>query len=423
MGHETTVSGTGTKGTGDETARRNEAAEAGLTRPSGPPPKNIVICLDGTNDELGASAPTNPAKVFEMLDLDDPAQQIAYYDPGVGTLPAASARGTIGRQVSRLAQMAFGFGMKANLIQAYSWLMDNYQRDDRLYVFGFSRGAYTARALVGILAKPGLLRSGSANLVEYAVKQYAQRRSVNSGDHLMRGVGEFADALCWGTRTRPMNPEWPYPDDEVGRLHAIPVQYLGVWDTVAASGFAGLGEVSWPDTRTLPNVRRLRHAVAIDECRRPYREFLVEPRAGFEEAWFSGVHCDVGGTFVDHQLATVALKWVFDGVCRELRLRDRKPAVAYERFCQVTGAAATGKINKNDWTWKLIGSRTRPIPATAMLHETVRIRRQHDAGYLPGLAGADLPSRWTDPDWTVPVTFSAPAGAGVAGLQGAEPGS
>jgi uncharacterized protein (DUF2235 family) len=179
--------------------------------------KKIVICLDGTNDQLGVSRPTNPAKVFQMLDLDDPSRQIAYYDPGVGTLPAATAIGKMGRWFSRASELAFGYGMKTNIIQAYTWLMNRYTPGDDIYVFGFSRGAYTARAFVSMLARPGLLRSGSDNLVEYAVKQYARKRRATDTD-----VWDFADSLCWGTRGEPMNPDCPYLPTTRDAVHSIP---------------------------------------------------------------------------------------------------------------------------------------------------------------------------------------------------------
>lgn len=377
-----------------------------------PEPKNIVVCLDGTNDELGSGRPTNPAKVFEMLDLDQPTRQIAYYDPGVGTLPAATARGKLGRFTSRIGQMAFGYGMKTNLMQAYGWLMANYQPLDRLYIFGFSRGAYTARALVGMLARPGLLRSGSDNLVEYAVKQYARKRSVAAEDALAAQSAEFADTLCWGTQSQRMNPDWPYCPDEQGRIHSIPIEYLGVWDTVEASGLAGIGEVKWPDTRSLWNVHRIRHAVSIDESRRPYRDFLVEKRKDVEEVWFAGVHCDVGGTFQNCELATIALKWVFDPVCGELLLRDGEPALEYNRWCTVQESFAAAEPHDNGKVWLLTGPpRKRKIPDDAQLHQSVRVRRQQRPDYLRDLPNADLPSRWADPGWLTPMRFDAPTEA------------
>jgi uncharacterized protein (DUF2235 family) len=291
--------------------------------------------------------------------------------------------------------------MKTNIIQAYAWLMNRYTPGDDIYVFGFSRGAYTARAFVSMLARPGLLRSGSDNLVEYAVKQYAQRRRATDTD-----VWDFADSLCWGTVDQPMNPDSPYLPTAHDAVHSIPVRYLGIWDTVEASGFAGIGEVMWPDTHSLWNVCRIRHAVAIDERRRPYREFLVTPREDVEEVWFAGVHSDIGGTFENCQLATIALKWVFQAVCHELNLRDEKPAEAFARWCTVSPDFATAQIHKNSWPWDIFIPRRRQIGKTARLHDTVRIRRATDPTYLPNLANADDPGRWADPDWGTPPRFA-----------------
>jgi uncharacterized protein (DUF2235 family) len=368
-------------------------------------PKKLVVCLDGTRNQIGAGRPTNPAKVFQMLDLDTPSEQMAYYDPGVGTLPAATVRGKIAQWGSQVAQMAFGFGMKANMTQAYTWLMQNYQPDDKVYIFGFSRGAYTARALVGLLARPGLLRSGSDNLVEYAVKEYIKRRPASGADDEPPSdeVKQFADALCWGTSRHLLNPDWPYCPTEWDHIHSIPVEYLGIWDTVEASGVGGIGEVRWPITKTLWNVKRLRHAVSIDESRAPYREFLVKPRDGFEEVWFSGVHSDVGGTFPEAELSTIALKWVFDGVVAELNLRDREAAKVYGQWCQVEESFALTPIHKNALAWKILLSRTRRIPNEGLIHATVKARRANNPAYLGDLDIADDSARWVNPDWVHPV--------------------
>nr|WP_274635965.1 DUF2235 domain-containing protein [Microbacterium bovistercoris] len=370
-------------------------------------PKNIVVCLDGTSNELDHH-PTNAAKVFMMLDLDDPATQIAYYDPGVGTLPSATARGAIGRRLSRLGGLAFGFGMRRKVSQAYGWLVENYRPGDRIYIFGFSRGAYTARALAALLARPGLLRSGSEHLVDYAVAQYVKPVGTKKAVALRaREAQAFADALCWGTAGEPVAPASggfadAVPDELAGDVHAIPVEYLGIWDTVEA-WFAGLGSLDWPDTCSLWNVRRLRHAVSIDETRRSFRYLPVDRRDGFEEAWFPGVHCDVGGTFHDHDLATIALKWVFDGVCDQLQLRDRRPAEIYARYCTVERTfAQTAPLHQNSWVWNLLIPLRRHLPDDAVLHESVRERRAAVPAYLPKLARAEAADRWTDPEWWMP---------------------
>jgi uncharacterized protein (DUF2235 family) len=370
-------------------------------------PKNVVLCLDGTRNQIGSGRPTNPAKIFEMLSLDNPDRQVAYYDPGVGTMPSATVRGKVAGWSSQLAQLAFGFGMKANMTQAYSWLMNNYVPGDRIYIFGFSRGAYTARALVGLLARPGLLRSGSDNLVEYAIKEYMKRRPASGADDepASAEVKQFADALCWGTTTQNMNPGGMYCPEEWDSIHSVPVEFLGIWDTVKASGFAGIGEVSWPITKTLWNVKRLRHAVSIDEQRPSFREFLVRPRDGFDEVWFSGVHSDVGGTFEVADLSTIALKWVLDGVVNELDLRDGEATNVYRTWCSVDGTYATAPTHKNGLIWKLSGSRQRQIPVAGRLHTTVKARRAYDPHYLQGVSIPDDSPRWADPTWDEPVTL------------------
>jgi uncharacterized protein (DUF2235 family) len=127
--------------------------------------KNIVVCLDGTGNEVKARAVTNVFKVAQYVDLKDPAAQVLYYDPGVGTMPATGAWTFIGQKVSLLTGLALGHGMRQNIAEAYTYLMNTWQPGDKVFVFGFSRGAYTARALCGMLYRVGLLRPGSENLV------------------------------------------------------------------------------------------------------------------------------------------------------------------------------------------------------------------------------------------------------------------
>lgn len=112
-------------------------------------PKRIVVCLDGTANQIGAGNATNVAKFFEMVDKDDPRSQLAYYDPGVGTLAPAAAHSALYRTAALLYMRAVGAGLKTNVAQAYQYLMTHWRPGDSIYIFGFSRGAYTARALAG----------------------------------------------------------------------------------------------------------------------------------------------------------------------------------------------------------------------------------------------------------------------------------
>lgn len=367
--------------------------------------KKIVVCLDGTGNQIGGSRlPTNVGKIYQMLDLQLPDEQIGYYDPGVGTLPASTVHGRVARRWSHLTQMAFGLGMRANLTQAYTWLMQHYQPNDEIYIFGFSRGAYTARALAGMLIRPGLLRPGSENLIDYAMAEYAANRK--RARPVQAGIVDFADSFCWGTKDDPMFPGWEevttnHPEDPLN-LHSVPLAYVGLWDTVKAAGVPGfVGDLRWAFTNELWNAAHIRHAVSIDEQRPPFKYEPVKIRENVEEVWFAGVHSDVGGTFADDRLATIALKWIVDGACRDLILRGN----LYSGRFAPGRLDASGDINPMKPLWKLIGSRPRVYPDTARFHDSVRERRKTKqfSDYLPKLDIPDDSDQWADRNWKAPA--------------------
>jgi hypothetical protein len=217
--------------------------------------KNIVICLDGTNNQLRAADNTNVVRLLDALKLDEPDKQVAYYDPGVGTFSSPAAWTPPARLVSRYAGLAFGAGLRENLGQAYSFITSTYQPGDEIYVFGFSRGAYNARALVGMLDVFGIFRNGSDNLVPYAVSAYTKQQR--------RDDPEFFPGLNVYAKTHA-----------IGRTGHTPVRFLGLWDTVKSAGTLAR-QLRWPFTRQFPHVHVVRHAVAIDEIRRPYPPYLV----------------------------------------------------------------------------------------------------------------------------------------------------
>lgn len=341
--------------------------------------RNLVVCLDGTGAQPRAKGDSNVIKVFAMLDLSDPAKQIAYYDPGVGTFASPSSWGAVARGLSRLGGLAFGNGLRQNLAEAYTWLMQEWNPGDRIYVFGFSRGAYTARALSGMLRTIGLLHPGSENLVPYAVGEFARKRGSNKP--IWKDIDEFS-----GNFARKAN----------GRS-TVPITYIGAFDTVKAAGILKW-DIKWPYTRKLENDLRVRHAVSMDERRRPFREYLVTPteESRLEEVWFAGVHTDVGGTFEDDpRLSSITLKWIVEGAVEEGMLV--KPA-AYADSCTITAEEAAGVIHRNSWIWKIFIDRTRPIPADAVIHSSVMSRMSTPGPYSsrvgPGVT-------WADPEWAV----------------------
>jgi len=329
--------------------------------------KNLVICLDGTGNQLRANRNTNVVLLYQMLDLSDPSRQVAYYDPGVGTFSSGAAWSPLAKRGSKVAGLAFGVGLRTNLGEAYAWLMRTWEPGDHVFVFGFSRGAYTARALTGMLRTVGLARAGLETLVPYAVQAHTRRFDDTSKTQYWDTVHEFARVFA---------------RDVDGTHTTVPIHYLGLWDTVKAAGLLRW-EIHWPYTNTLPNVRRCRHAVSIDEKRRAFKHDPVASVAkdgSLEEVWFAGVHSDVGGTFDDHgpTLSTIALKWMVEAAVQEGLLV--KPS-AYDAACTVAKAHAHASVHRMGRIWALATYKHRSVPDGASVHSSVQERRQQDPTY------------------------------------------
>jgi uncharacterized protein (DUF2235 family) len=342
--------------------------------------RNIVLCLDGTANQLRAKGNTNVVRLYQLLDLSDPERQVAFYDPGVGTFSARGAWSRAGRLWTRLLGLAFGFGIKDNLGEAYTFLMDHYRPGDRVFVFGFSRGAFTARALAGVTYRAGLMRDGAQNLVEYLVRAYTKGDAFTDEDWEV--MSQFGDTFAI---------------DHDGSK-AMPIHFLGLWDSVKALGWFRW-DPKWPFTRKLPNARTIRHAVSIGERRRPYAEYLVTPTddSDLREVWFAGVHSDVGGGFADDdRLARITLKWMAEeAVAAGLLVRPRR----YRSRCAVEPSYADAHAHGTGALWAVLTFRRRPVPPGAMVHASVRSRLADDRTRLPSPPESYT---WVDEDWTAP---------------------
>ena len=347
--------------------------------------RNLVVCLDGTRNEPETGA-TNVARLFAMAVKSD--DQLVYYDPGVGTMGARSATTRFGKLLTRVAGLLLGHGVKDNIEQAYGFLMHNYRQGDRIFVFGFSRGAYTALALTGMVRTVGLLRPGADNLVPYALKLYANSGPDDPSDDEEKKFWK----LRRGFTTTFGNPVLPNPFDTEHKQ----IEFLGVWDVVKSIGWlnwrAQLQQARWPFTRKVPSVRTGRHAISIDEKRRQYAEYrfdsdeVAQRRGELREMWFAGVHSDVGGTFPDnHDLADIALKWMVDEAVVAGLLVDPQ---AYRRVLdaklgeELPADHALGKIHASGLLWWLIGFgwRRRQIRAGDEIHPSVPHRVQSTQG-------------------------------------------
>ena len=249
-------------------------------------PRNIVICCDGTGNEYSESN-SNVVKLYTALACDP--GQLAYYHPGVGTMGARETLTPAGRWWTQVLGLAFGYGLSDNVADAYQFLMRNFQSGDQVYVFGFSRGAYTARVLCGLLHIAGLLTPGNEGLIPYAI------RMIKCRDIDFRTMGGFRK-----TFSRECKPH-----------------FLGVWDTVSSVGWV-YSAVHFPFTKVThnPDINVVRHAVSIDERRAFFRQNLLgapsNPQQDVKEVWFAGVHSDVGGGYpeAESQLSKLSLRWM-----------------------------------------------------------------------------------------------------------------
>ncbi|WP_224814124.1 DUF2235 domain-containing protein [Hasllibacter sp. MH4015] len=274
-------------------------------------PKKIVLLLDGTSNEIKADR-TNILRLYGTLVKSD--TQLVYYDPGVGTFGAEQAWSQFIRKGREIWGMITGWGLDANVKEAYRFIVDNYETyddgtHDQIFIFGFSRGAYSARVLAGFLHAFGLLERRNLNLLDYVYRAY--KRVDPDGD-----ADSFAEL---GLHCRIIQPDQP------------PIRCLGLFDTVSSvieSGRAGIPRLrKHAFTEDNPSVEAVRHAVAIVERRtmfvpqlwpagqtfrqqRPAEE--PAPPQDAKEVWFNGYHADVGGGSEEMKsgLAKIPLDWM-----------------------------------------------------------------------------------------------------------------
>src|SRR5918993_2439014 len=190
--------------------------------------KRLVFCFDGTWNRLDAPHSTNVVITAESVlpIASDGVSQAIFYDQGVGT-----------RKGEKLSGGLFGHGIVENLADAYRFLIFNHTPGDEIYIFGFSRGAYTARSFAGLLSTCGLLRRGDAAKVTDAVLRYQQRKAKDAAfdAEMMAFRRQYAPQICVSDAEdlwRSQN----VPDYKIGSVPRLRVTYLGVWDTVGALG-------------------------------------------------------------------------------------------------------------------------------------------------------------------------------------------
>lgn len=312
--------------------------------------KRIILCCDGTGQEFQENK-TNPLRLHYCLKNSD--QQISFYDPGVGTFDpegqdtSGGVFSEISSSVGKIVKgQGLGYGIVKNIEDGYRYLMQTFEDGDSVYLFGFSRGAFTAQAIAGFLYKCGLLAAHNENLIPYALEIYLTK----GNDRIAK---DFKSTMC-----RPCKPEM-----------------LGVWDTVKSLGHHHQDDFFY---RNVPSdVANAFHALAIDEKREDFvPSFWDEKKAQssqtIEQVWFPGVHSDVGGGYPEDGLANIALRWMIDKATGAgLEFHDGR----VKEFVP----NPNDELHESDegWFWKIRGTEKRPIWPGARVHESVKKRKNY----------------------------------------------
>ncbi|KAI0003871.1 hypothetical protein BJV74DRAFT_812169 [Russula compacta] len=295
--------------------------------------RTLVICFDGTGDQFDADN-SNIVQFFSMLKKDDKSQQMVYYQAGIGTYTIPEIATPFMAKLRKTIDMAIANHLDAHVMGGYEFLMENYHAEDKICIFGFSRGAYTARALAGMIQKVGLLPTGNHQQIPFAYKMFSRD-----------------DDVGWSQSTAFKKA---FSVD-------VEIEFVGVWDTVAS---VGIVPRTLPFTASNTAIRYFRHAISLDEHRAKFKanhwhllksedekgtklgemprsnqrhphfhsryhhirqhnkvcsqaevDFYTKPtETNVLEVWFAGVHCDVGGGSVPNgarnSLARIPLRWM-----------------------------------------------------------------------------------------------------------------
>lgn len=332
--------------------------------------KRIIICCDGTWNSPKKidkeHSVTNVVKIRRAIKAEgsDKMSQLPYYDEGVGAS---------GSWYKRIYEGATGSGISKNILQAYKFLIDNYEPGDKLFLFGFSRGAFTVRSLAGLIRNSGILQKDSAAMIDKAYELYKSR-----------DLSTHPDAI------QPILFRKSFAVQDI-----TPVRFIGVWDTVGSLGnplfvnnvlskySLSIRMNNFHDTDLSSTVDYAYQALAIDEKRRNFKPTVwrKQEKSGdqvLEQVWFVGVHSNIGGGYKSTVLSDIALRWMADKAASlGLGLEDI-PTVPY-------------KLVEPDKSWKgfyrLIPKYYRPIgrlrDGNESLDDSVMKRLEAESDYRP----------------------------------------
>ena len=325
--------------------------------------KRIVICADGTwnrpEKNIKKDIPTNVlrlARAIKPTGKDTMPQQV-FYDWGIGSYYDKVKGGTTGK------------GIEKNVMDDYRYIVQNYTPGDEIWLFGFSRGAYTVRSLCGLINNCGILKRPDANLIEAAFTLYKKSGKVNAPK---------------GKNSTEFRCQHSHPSREV--------KFVGVWDTVGALGipisFLGFFDEKdeFYDTKLGRNVRIARHALAIDEIRVDFEPSIWKTRENLDlkQVWFSGAHADIGGSQKPDKDGSLVADIALDWMLREVNAHGLTTERHLNRDLTKN---PTAKIHPSRRKfYRLKKKHYRPIDhkhSELLIHKSVKIRWEQDKDYRP----------------------------------------
>jgi uncharacterized protein (DUF2235 family) len=331
--------------------------------------KRLVLCCDGTwnkpdEEKNGQPVPTNVVRLaYRVAKSDGAIPQITYYDLGVGT----------GNVFDRITGGVLGEGLEDNIYDAYRFLISNYDLGDEIFLVGFSRGAFTARSIGGMIRKCGILRRGAVDKYRKAKELY--HSNVRPDD---------AEAVAF-RKVNSLSPDQP-----------IKIKFIGVWDTVGSLGIPKKGgaaeKLQFYDTELSGTVECAYHALAIDEHREPFLPTLwtYKPKPGqtVEQFWFCGAHSDVGGGYPEDDASKLALSWMLDKAQGAGLKLDQEALSAYPIAPNAQGVLHNSKgllYTFSKSVDRVIGcvKDSASQDPTQSVHDSVRKRWDSDSKYRP----------------------------------------
>jgi len=322
--------------------------------------KRIIICADGTwnrPEQLGKQQyPTNVLTFARHILPQDHLgiKQIVFYDWGIGSYHDSLAAG------------GFGEGLEKNVMDGYRFLVHNYEAGDEIYLFGFSRGAYTVRSLSGLINNCSILTSANGRLIAQAFDIYKTKKHTPKSEFAKNWRAQFA-----------INQQ-------------TPIHFIGVWDTVGAMGlpFSFFGLIKdkhlFYDRKLGSHVNTVRHALSLDENRDDFEPTIWQPRSDIDlaQVWFAGVHSDVGGSYQPDSdgkvLSDIPLQWLLTEAENSGLAFDNE---LHERAKRASKSVDAKQHNEYKGKYKLLGKRVREIPMQAniptFIHHSVKVRYQY----------------------------------------------